>query len=160
MRLFSCCYAVDCAAVRNRIGRHSSEQYCDQASPTSTGGGILPADRDASANWRMAGMLSVGGIPNRTTVCATVGPLGVGQGRYDQYPERHRCMPARSSGFALAAGTFTIAEGNYVLLNKGITLRGAGPGVTMLQRTDGARLGSYISGLEPIADDHRRSAAL
>src|SRR4051794_9603902 len=39
----------------------------------------LPADRDASANWRMAGMLSAGGIPDRTTVCATVSPLGRGQ---------------------------------------------------------------------------------
>lgn len=46
----------------------------------STGGvSLLPADRDASANWRMAGMLSVGGIPNRTTVCATVSPLRNGQ---------------------------------------------------------------------------------
>jgi hypothetical protein len=34
-------------------------------------GGILPADGDASVNWRMAGMLSVGDIPNRTTICAT-----------------------------------------------------------------------------------------
>lgn len=39
----------------------------------------LPPDRDASANWQMAGMLSVGGIPNRTTVCATVSALGSGQ---------------------------------------------------------------------------------
>src|SRR4051794_32664323 len=39
----------------------------------------LPADRDASANWRKAGLLSVGGIPTRTTVCATVTPLGNGQ---------------------------------------------------------------------------------
>jgi len=30
----------------------------------------------------------------------------------------------------LAAGTFIIAEGNYVALNKGITLRDAGPGST------------------------------
>src|SRR5437764_810323 len=40
--------------------------------------GILPPDRDAGANWRMAGMLSVGGIPQRSTVCATVSPRGGG----------------------------------------------------------------------------------
>jgi hypothetical protein len=44
---------------------------------------------------------------------------------------------------SLAAGTFTIAESHYVMLNKGIALRGAGPGVTTLQRTNGAALGSY-----------------
>src|SRR5262249_22333330 len=42
------------------------------------GGGLLPPDRNASANWQMAGMLSVGGIPKRTTVCATVRPRGGG----------------------------------------------------------------------------------
>src|SRR5689334_22455094 len=40
--------------------------------------GILPAARDASANWRKAGLLSVGGIPTRATVCATVSPRGGG----------------------------------------------------------------------------------
>jgi hypothetical protein len=46
-------------------------------------------------------------------------------------------------------GIFTIAEGNYVLLNKGITLRGAGAGVTTLQRTNGARLESDVPGSNP-----------
>jgi hypothetical protein len=45
--------------------------------PASGGGeDVLPADSNASANWRMAGMLSVGGIPNRTTICATLSPSG------------------------------------------------------------------------------------
>ncbi len=61
---------------------------------------------------------------------------------------------------SLAAGTFTIAEGKYVLVNKGITLRGAGPGVTILHRTDGARLGSYIPGSSPSPMIIVRSAAL
>ena len=39
-------------------------------------GDILPVDGNASANWKMAGMLSVGGIPNRSTVCANVEPRG------------------------------------------------------------------------------------
>jgi polygalacturonase len=49
----------------------------------------------------------------------------------------------------LGAGTFTIAEGNYVLLNKEVTLRGAGAGQTILQRTNGATLGSYVPGSNP-----------
>src|SRR5271168_1076590 len=38
--------------------------------------GLLPPDRNASANWSSAGMLSVGGIPTRTTICTTVKQLG------------------------------------------------------------------------------------
>ena len=31
-------------------------------------GSLPPADRNASVNWRMAGLLSLGGIPNWATV--------------------------------------------------------------------------------------------
>jgi hypothetical protein len=39
----------------------------------------------------------------------------------------------------LAAGTFIINRGNFLLINRGITLRGAGPDKTTLERTDGAK---------------------
>ncbi len=39
----------------------------------------------------------------------------------------------------LSAGTFFINGGNYILINKGITLRGAGPGLTTLAKTNGAK---------------------
>jgi hypothetical protein len=110
--------------------------------------GILPAERDASANWRMAGMLSMGGIPKRTAVCATVLPLG--QDKDDTGDIQNAiegCPPAQI--VQLAAGTFTIAEGHYILLNKGVTLRGDGPGLTRLARTNGATLGSYVPGSNP-----------
>ena len=107
--------------------------------------GILPNDRIASANWKMAGMLSVGGIPNRTTVCAMVSPLGNGQDDTGNIQNAINSCPL-SQVVSLAAGTFSIAEGNYVLLNKGVTLRGAGPAVTTLQRTNGATLNSYQPG--------------
>src|SRR6185312_3512707 len=108
----------------------------------AAGAGILPADGDASANWRMAGLLSVGGIPNRTAVCATVQPLGSGQ---DDTGDIQQAIAACPVGqvVSLTAGSFTIAEGNFVLIDKGITLRGAGPGKTILTRTGGAKLGSY-----------------
>jgi hypothetical protein len=50
---------------------------------------------------------------------------------------------------SLTMGTFTINEGNYVALNKGITLRGAGAASTILQRTNGAQLGSVNPGSNP-----------
>jgi hypothetical protein len=108
----------------------------------------LPPDRDASANWQMAGMLSAGGIPNRTTVCATVKPRGSG---LDDSTNINNAINACPAGqvVSLAAGTFTIAEGNYVLIDNGISLRGAGPGTTILTRTGGAVLGSYTPGSNP-----------
>ncbi len=97
----------------------------------TVGSSLLPADRNASANWQMAGMLSVGGIPSRTTICATVSPRGSGQ---DDTANINNAVNACPVGqvVSLAAGTFTIAAGNYVLLNKGVTLRGAGAGSTIL----------------------------
>ena len=109
---------------------------------------LLPADRNASANWRMAGLLSVGGIPHRTTVCATINPRGNDQDdTVDIQNAINKC--AVGQVVSLAAGIFTISEGHYVALNKGITLRGAGPGVTTLQRKDGATLGKYQPGSTP-----------
>jgi hypothetical protein len=118
------------------------------ATALSAGDRILPSDRDASANWRVAGMLSVGGIPNRTTVCARVSPRGSG---HDDTTNIQSAVNACPLGqvVSLAAGTFTIAEGKYVLVNKGITLRGAGPGITILLRADGAQLNSYTPGSNP-----------
>ena len=119
------------------------------ASPPGEGGGsLLPSDRNASANWSSAGLLSVGGIPVRRTVCAMVSALGSGQDDTTNIQNAINACPL-GQVVSLAAGTFTVAEGHYVLLNKGITLRGAGPGVTILQRTDGARLGTYIPGWSP-----------
>ena len=48
----------------------------------------------------------------------------------------------------LSAGTFTV--NNYILINKGITLRGAGPAATVLQKTNGA-----IAGVDHGATDNQ-----
>ena len=87
----------------------------------------------------MVGLLSKGDIPNRTTVCARVSPLGGGK---DDTANIQKAIKACRLGqvVSLSAGTFTIAEGNYVLIDKSVTLRGAGAGVTILQRTNGAQL--------------------
>ncbi len=109
---------------------------------------ILAADADASANWRMAGLQSQGGIPARTTVCATVVPHGSGIDDTTRIQKAINSCPA-GQVVSLATGTFTIAEGSFVQVNKGITLRGAGAGLTILTRTGGASLGSYIPGKNP-----------
>jgi hypothetical protein len=99
---------------------------------------VLPAAGNAAPNWKMAGMLSVGGIPHRTTVCATLSPSGGDdsgaiQSAIDACPE--------GQVVSLGAGTFKIAEGHFLLIAKPITLPGAGPGVTILNRTGGAGVG-------------------
>jgi hypothetical protein len=108
----------------------------------------LPPERDASANWQKAGLLSQGGIPNRTAICATVSPLGADQDDTSGIQRAVDGCPV-DQVVQLAPGSFTIAEGRYVLLNRGITLRGAGAGSTILQRKDGAKLGSNHPGASP-----------
>jgi Putative Ig domain len=117
-------------------------------SATSGGGTVLTPDRNASGNWQKAGMLSVGGIPNRTTLCATVSPLGGGK---DDTANIQGAVEACPLGqvVSLSAGTFTVAEGNHVLLDRGVTLRGAGAGSTILTRTGGATLNNVNPGSNP-----------
>jgi hypothetical protein len=97
----------------------------------------------------MAGMLSVGGIPNRTTVCATVNPSG-GSDDTGKIQSAIDSCPLNQV-VQLAAGTFTIAEGSTIHLNNAVTLRGAGPTATILNRTNGATVGTYFPGSKPSA---------
>ena len=120
-------------------------------SGTPGGGSPLPSDRNASANWQMAGLLSVGGIPNRTTQCgATISPRGSGQDDTANIQNAINSCPA-GQVVQLSAGTFTITEGSTIHLNKAVTLRGAGPTATVLNRPNGATVGSYFPGSSPSA---------
>jgi hypothetical protein len=97
--------------------------------------GLLPADR--STTWK-PGMMAAGGIPARSTVCATLSPGG---GTSDDTARIQAAINVCPVGqvVQLAAGTFLINGGNFLLINKGITLRGAGPDQTILAKTDGAK---------------------
>ena len=75
--------------------------------PTS---GVLPSYDDAYANWKNAGLQSVGGIPNRTTVCATVNPLGGGQDDFTNIQNAINKCPA-GEVVQLGAGAFTVHSG-------------------------------------------------
>jgi hypothetical protein len=92
------------------------------------------------------GMMAVGGIPVRTTVCATLAPSEA-----DDTARIQAAINACPAGqvVQLAAGTFFINGGRYLLINKGITLRGAGPGRTTLAKTDGAKPFSSAVGARP-----------
>jgi hypothetical protein len=68
----------------------------------------------------------VRGIPARTTVCATV-PASAGI-----QAAINACPPGQV--VQLSAGMFKVTD--HILINKGITLRGAGPQATTLQKTN------------------------
>ena len=87
-------------------------------------------------------MLFVGGIPRRTESAAPVNPLWSG---HDDTTSIQTRVAAQ-----LGVSVFTIAEGNYILLKKGITLRGLGQGVTVLQSTDSAQFNRPNTGSSPL----------
>lgn len=80
-----------------------------------------------------------GGIPERPTVCATLSAAAFGNGAADASAAIRAAVVACPAGqtVALSAGTFLV--NNYVLIDKGITLRGAGPAQTLLLKSNGAR---------------------
>src|SRR5436305_3799313 len=115
-------------------------------------GQIIPADRNFPWN---PGLMSKGGVPNRTTVCATLSPSGGNdspaiQAKLDSCPSGQVVM--------LNPGTFIVND--YLLIHSSITLRGSGAGTTILRKTNGARArtsqfqpvdpGSYTYDAQPI----------
>ena len=92
---------------------------------------VIPSDRNFAWN---PGMMSKGGIPNRTTVCATLSPSG-GDDSAAIQAALNSCPT--SQVVMLNAGTFTV--NNYLLIHSSITLRGSGAGQTILRKTNGAR---------------------
>src|SRR5437899_9753874 len=98
---------------------------------------IIPPDRNFPWN---PGMTSKGGpsgagIPTNRTQCgATVAPSGG-----DDSARIQTAVNACPVGqmVMLGSGTFII-NSSFILINKGITLRGSGPGVTILSKTNGA----------------------
>ena len=92
------------------------------------------------------------GIPARATICTTIQASAYGNGTSESSAGIQAAIAACPTGqtVLLSAGTFLV--NNYILINKAVTLRGAGAGVTTLRKTNGAVQGSYLSEeQEPIA---------
>ena len=143
-------------ACKAQVGQLSSSQNggVDNGTPraistvaVATSTGLLPPDR--MTVWKPG---VTGGIPNRSTVCATVNAAAYGNGSQDATNGIQSAIDACPAGqvVQLSAGTFTIGTtGGFILVNKAITLRGAGPGQTTVQKTNGATPGSYFPGPHP-----------
>ena len=104
------------------------------AMATVNGFTALSADRRTLWNPGVSG-----GIPARTTICATVNASTYGNGTQDASGGIQTALNACPEGqvVQLSAGIFTI-NNNFLLISRGITLRGAGATSTTLQRTNGA----------------------
>jgi hypothetical protein len=104
-------------------------------------GGILPTDRRTTWNPGIPG-----GIPARTTVCATINASSYGDGAQDASAGIQAAIDACPAGqvVQLSAGNFLVngvSSGGFdypITIEKGIVLRGAGPTATRLRKTSSA----------------------
>ena len=141
------CTATTCAALNLNCGQVSdgcsATLSCGKCvAPDTCGGGAqpnvcghggytLPADRVAS--WTTAGLLSVGGVPSaRWSICNAT-PLSPSGGD-DSVPINSAIQGCPEGSIVLLGpGTFTMGKGHFVIINKGVVLRGAGAGVTIIK---------------------------
>jgi hypothetical protein len=93
---------------------------------------IVPGDRISAYQ---PGMMSVGGIINRSTIFTTLSPSG-GDDTSAIQTAINNCPTGQV--VKLNAGTFIVNGDGGLSLNKAITLRGSGLGVTILKKTNGA----------------------
>ena len=115
--------AASATAAPATAASAGTSSVAPSADPTT---GVLPSYDDAYANWKNAGLQSVGGIPARTTVCATVNPLGTGQ---DDFTNIQNAINNCAAGevVQLGAGAFTVHLADLpIRISKGISLRGTG----------------------------------
>jgi len=86
------------------------------------------------------GMLAKGGVPARTVICAKVDAAAFGNGLMDASAGIQAAINRCPEGqvVQLSAGTFL--ANRYVMITKGITLRGSGAGTTILRKTNGAKM--------------------
>lgn len=128
---------VTVCAQATASGHQPSAITC-AAYTLATGAYALPADRATAWN---PGLMSVGGIPSRTTRCgAVVQASTYGDGAADATAGIQAAIDACPDGqvVQLSAGTFTV-DSDILYVRTGITLRGAGAGTTFLRRTNGAQ---------------------
>src|SRR4029079_19429276 len=94
---------------------------------------VVPADRRTVWNPGIPG-----GVPVRTTICASIQASTYGNGTQDATVGIQTAINACPTGtvVSLSAGTFRIATGP-IRINKGVVLRGAGPTQTHLTAPDG-----------------------
>jgi hypothetical protein len=100
---------------------------------------IIPAERMTS--WVPGVTVGVqGGIPNRTSICATIDAAMYGNGSTDVSSALGSAIDSCGAGQVvyIPAGTYSMNSGLYRAYASNITIRGAGPGRTILLNNAGS----------------------
>jgi len=127
-----------------RISSSAGSLTSREATLTVTGGGgsyALPVERATLWN---PGLMSIGGIPSSSwPVVATLHPSGGDDTTQinDALLAAHGAQPA-GAVVLLSAGSFRVNDTYIALQTSNTVLRGAGPGLTWLSKSNGATLGS------------------
>ncbi len=110
-------------------------------SSTAASDGIIPADR--RIDWSYAGI--PGGIPKRTVICRTVSSALYGNGKTDATTVIQNALNncPRGEIVYLPPGLYLITR--TILLHDFVTLRGAGPGITILKHAGSNSLGALVA---------------
>ena len=133
MTIVIVCGAANGAAVATEPTASSSRsaQFAPVRLPPALASNLLPADRMAAWN---PGLMSVGGIPNRTIIYKRLSPSGG-----DDSVAIQAALNSAPAGQVVMLNPGTFVVNNLLLIRRPITLRGSGAGVTRLVKTNGAR---------------------
>jgi hypothetical protein len=103
--------------------------------PSAPSTAVIPDNR--RINWGSSVGVP-GGIPNRTTICSTINAATYGNGTTDAAPAINAAISACPANQVvyLPAGTYLL--NSVITLTSNITLRGAGPGATIIRPPAGS----------------------
>jgi len=119
------------AGATSRADVAITDRVSAPAARISGGTEIMPPERRTTWNPGIPG-----GIPDRTTVCATVDATSYGSGAMDATAGIQTAIDACPEGqvVRLSAGDFLVDGAFPITINKGVVLRGAGPSATRLRK--------------------------
>lgn len=136
------CMGLSVSGVTASGGNTTTDPPLTSDPPMTSAATILSSDRRTLWN---PGMMAVGGVPARKIICARVDASRYGNGSVESSRAIQVAIDSCPEGqvVQLSAGTFL--ANNYLIINKGITLRGAGAGKTILRKTNGAAMNRSTS---------------
>jgi Pectate lyase superfamily protein len=128
-----------CNAGSTASPPNSATAAAPAGTPSVASGELLPAERRTTWNPGIPG-----GIPVRTTLCASLDANAFGNGARDASGEIQAALEACPVGqvVRLSAGVFRVDR--TIFIRKGVVLRGAGPTATQLRMTSGYTGGPIV----------------